>query len=134
MKIIDLSSVFGTVIIEDLVNDYIGIVKKIAGSDNVISLVGNCPIWLYLKVVNALSNGKRKISYHSPIDGYISVSNNDVDVLHKKAEEHTKFIESLIRESQESNNKLMLFLFKSAFIHGYGHGVEVATKEDKYND
>jgi hypothetical protein len=42
-----------------------------------VTLTGNAPIWLYLRLAHALHGRARKLSYDSPVTGLVEIFNHD---------------------------------------------------------
>lgn len=47
--------------------------KELAGSGNDVTLTGQGPIWLYLKIAHALHGKARKLMYDSPVTGEVVI-------------------------------------------------------------
>jgi len=47
--------------------------KEQAGSGNCVTLTGQGPIWLYLKIAHALHGKAVKLSYNSPVTGEVVI-------------------------------------------------------------
>ncbi len=47
--------------------------KELAGSGNCVTLTGQGPIWLYLKIAHALHGKAAKLSYCSPVTGEVVI-------------------------------------------------------------
>jgi hypothetical protein len=52
---------------------YERLARQLAGNGNEVTLTGQGPIWLYLKVAHALHGKVRKLSYDSPVTGPITI-------------------------------------------------------------
>ena len=42
-----------------------------------VTLTGNAPVWLYLRLAHALHGQARKLSYDSPVTGPVEIFNHD---------------------------------------------------------
>jgi len=71
--VIDLKSLYTTTAKIKELPDYIEIVLKEAGEGNIITLTGQAPIWLYLKISHALHGKAKKLYYSSPATGDILI-------------------------------------------------------------
>lgn len=47
--------------------------KKLAGNGNQVTLTGQGPIWLYLKIAHALHGTVTRLTYHSPVTGEVVI-------------------------------------------------------------
>lgn len=47
--------------------------KKLAGSGGSVTLTGQGPIWLYLKIAHALHGKVTRLCYHSPVTGEVMI-------------------------------------------------------------
>jgi GxxExxY protein len=73
--IIDLETLYaatGTAKLAQLA-EYETRAKEIAGNGNVITLTGQAPIWLYLRIAHALHGKARTLRYDSPVTGEVTV-------------------------------------------------------------
>lgn len=76
---IDLSQFYEkTAKIKDLEN-YLKKVLDIAKEGNDITITGNAPIWLYLKVAHTLHGKARKLIYKSPVIGEIEIFDHSAE-------------------------------------------------------
>ena len=48
-------------------------VREQAGNGNCVTLTGQGPIWLYLKIAHALHGTVTRLSYHSPVTGEVVI-------------------------------------------------------------
>jgi hypothetical protein len=53
--------------------------RELAGSGNEVTLTGQGPIWLYLKIAHALHGKVRKLSYNSPVTGDVVIFDHSPD-------------------------------------------------------
>ncbi len=75
MIIIDLSTLYaatGTAKLADL-PAYEQTVRQTAGNGKDITLTGNAPIWLYLRLAHTLHGRVRKLVYNSPVTGEVVI-------------------------------------------------------------
>lgn len=73
--IIDIASLYeggGNAKLADLPT-YEGKAVAWAGDGNDVTLTGQGPIWLYLKVAHALHGKVRSLRYHSPVTGEVII-------------------------------------------------------------
>lgn len=42
-----------------------------------VTLTGNAPVWLYLRLAHALHGRVSKLTYHSPVTGPVEIFNHD---------------------------------------------------------
>lgn len=47
--------------------------REIAGNGNAVTLTGQGPIWLYLKIAHALHGKAARLCYHSPVTGEVVI-------------------------------------------------------------
>ncbi len=73
MITIELSTLFDEVAKLSDLPDYINRVLRLAGEGNDVTLTGQAPVWLYLKVAHALHGKARKLIYRSPVTGDVVV-------------------------------------------------------------
>lgn len=55
---------------EDRVNDLVP-------PGEIVTLTGNAPVWLYLRLAHALHGRARKLFYDSPVTGPVQIFNHD---------------------------------------------------------
>ena len=53
--------------------EYEKLAKDLAGNGNEITLTGQAPIWLYLRIAHALHGKVRCLRYDSPVTGVVVV-------------------------------------------------------------
>lgn len=73
MITIKLSTFFDEVAKLPDLPDYINRALQLAGEGNDVTLTGQAPAWLYLKVAHALHGKARKLIYRSPVTGDIVI-------------------------------------------------------------
>ena len=76
---LDLSTLYaatGTAKLADL-PAYEAQVKKLVSAGSAVTLTGNGPIWLYLRLAHALHGRARKLIYDSPVTGPVEIFNHD---------------------------------------------------------
>lgn len=77
MSIIDLGLLFsGAAKLSDLPT-YIEKALEQAGEGNEVVLTGKAPVWLYLTVAHALHGKAKKLTYRSPVTGYVVIFDHD---------------------------------------------------------
>lgn len=47
--------------------------KELAGSGNSVTLTGQGPIWLYLRIAHVLHGKVNRLCYHSPVTGEVVI-------------------------------------------------------------
>jgi len=52
-------------------------VKQLVPSGSEVTLTGNGPIWLYLRLAHSLHGRARKLIYDSPVTGPVEIFNHD---------------------------------------------------------
>jgi GxxExxY protein len=57
--------------------EYEKLAKDLAGNGNVVTLTGQAPIWLYLRIAHALHGKVRCLRYTSPVTGEVVVYDHD---------------------------------------------------------
>lgn len=60
-------------------DDYVARALDLAGEGNDVVLTGAGPIWLYLKVAHALHGKVRRLVYHSPVTGDVTIFDHSPD-------------------------------------------------------
>jgi hypothetical protein len=76
---LDLSSLFaatGTAKLADL-PAYEARVRELAPPGADVTLTGNAPIWLYLRLAHSLHGRARTLSYDSPVTGPVEIFNHN---------------------------------------------------------
>jgi hypothetical protein len=76
---LDLATLFaatGTAKLADL-PAYEARVKVLVPAGADVTLTGNGPVWLYLRLAHALHGRARKLFYDSPVTGPVEVFNHD---------------------------------------------------------
>jgi len=79
MIILDLSSLYtatGTAKLADL-PAYEARVKEVVPPGEDVTLTGNGPVWLYLRIAHALHGRARILTYESPVTGPVEIFNHD---------------------------------------------------------
>lgn len=77
--VIDLGALYestGAAKLSDL-DAYIRKAKEAAGEGNEITLTGQAPVWLYLKIAHALHGKAKKLVYRSPVTGDVVIFDHD---------------------------------------------------------
>jgi hypothetical protein len=73
--IIDMETLYsgtGTAKLADL-EEYERTARELAGSGNEVTLTGQGPIWLYLRIAHSLHGKVRKLCYDSPVTGELVI-------------------------------------------------------------
>ncbi len=52
-------------------------VKQLVRPGSEVTLTGNGPVWLYLRLAHALHGRARKLLYDSPVTGQVEIFNHD---------------------------------------------------------
>ncbi|MGO8676467.1 MAG: CRISPR-associated protein Csx3 [Limisphaerales bacterium] len=52
-------------------------VKKLVLPGADVTLTGNAPVWLYLRLAHSLHGRARRLSYNSPVTGPVEIFNHD---------------------------------------------------------
>jgi hypothetical protein len=52
-------------------------VKELVRSGEEVTLTGNGPVWLYLRLAHALHGRARRLFYESPVTGPVEIFNHD---------------------------------------------------------
>lgn len=76
---LDLSSLYaitGTAKLADL-PAYEARIKSLVPPGSDVTLSGNGPVWLYLRLAHALHGRARKLFYDSPVTGLVEIFNHD---------------------------------------------------------
>ena len=76
---LDLSTLYaatGTAKLADL-PAYEASVKELVPPGADVTLSGNGPVWLYLRLAHALHGRARKLFYDSPVTGLVEIFNHD---------------------------------------------------------
>jgi len=79
MTCIDLSQLYastGTAKLADL-PAYEARVRELAPAGADVTLTGNAPIWLYLRLAHALHGRARRLYYDSPVSALVEIFNHD---------------------------------------------------------
>jgi hypothetical protein len=77
--ILDLSQLYaptGTAKLADL-PAYEARVNELVPPGADVTLTGNAPVWLYLRVAHALHGRARTLTYDSPVTGPVEIFNHD---------------------------------------------------------
>ena len=76
---LDMSSLYaatGTAKLSEL-PEYERKAMELAGNGNDVTLTGQGPIWLYLRIAHALHGKVRKLSYDSPVTGELVIHDHN---------------------------------------------------------
>lgn len=76
---LDLSTLFtatGTAKLADL-PAYEARARELSPPGADVTLTGNAPVWLYLRVAHALHGHVKKLFYDSPVTGAVEIFNHD---------------------------------------------------------
>ena len=76
---LDLSSLFaatGTAKLADI-PAYEAHVKELVPPGADVTLTGNAPVWLYLRIAHALHGRARILTYESPVTGPVEIFNHN---------------------------------------------------------
>ncbi|KHE92793.1 MAG: hypothetical protein K8F52_08860 [Candidatus Scalindua rubra] len=73
MVIINLNDLFQDQAKLAKLDEYIGKTLELAGEGNDVTLTGQAPVWLYLKIAHALHGKVRKLIYRSPVTGDVEI-------------------------------------------------------------
>jgi hypothetical protein len=76
---LDVSSLYaatGTAKLADL-PAYEARAKELVGPGTEVTLTGQAPVWLYLRLAHALHGRARKLFYDSPVTGPVEIFNHD---------------------------------------------------------
>lgn len=58
---------------------YIRKAQSLAGEGTDVILIGQAPVWLYLKIAHALHGKARKLIYRSPVTGDVVIFDHSPD-------------------------------------------------------
>lgn len=76
---LDLSQLYtatGTAKLADLPR-YEAEVRRLVPPGSVVTLTGNAPVWMYLRLAHTLHGFARSLYYDSPVTGPVEVFNHD---------------------------------------------------------
>jgi hypothetical protein len=76
---LDLSTIYAATPTAKLANlpVYEARVKELVRPGAEVTLTGNAPVWLYLRLAHALHGRARRLSYDSPVTGPVEIFNHD---------------------------------------------------------
>ena len=76
---LDLSTLYATTNTAKLADlpAYEARVKQLVPAGADVTLTGNAPVWLYLRLAHALHGIARSLTYHSPVTGPVEIFNHD---------------------------------------------------------
>ncbi len=73
MVIIDLNDLFQDQAKLAKLDEYVDTSLEQAGEGNDVTLTGQAPVWLYLKIAHALHGKARRLIYRSPVTGDVVI-------------------------------------------------------------
>ena len=71
--VIDVKTLFGEAAKLGELPGYIGRAIALAGEGNDVVITGAGPVWLYLKIAQALHGRARRLTYRSPVTGDVTI-------------------------------------------------------------
>ncbi len=77
MPTIDLSTLYGETAKLQQLECYIQKALLQMGEGNEVTLTGQAPIWLYLKIAHALHGKAKRLTYCSPVTGDVTIFDHD---------------------------------------------------------